>query len=242
MTASPIDIPQSPIRWLPVLAASALPLGIALTYGVFASTPDRFPAEFSLALALLFLAELPACLLAGAFAGALVAGGASARRWVVLSAVAAGILSVGVMIWQLMWQLINDDVLGGMLALNVTSHLLAMALPARADGLDATRAEAIGEDAASQVVLTLWCGLLAIALALLAVEFAPHWLNALGIALRWSDLAWVGAAHFAMRWWSIIYVKRAAFFMRRRGLLDRPWVHAVIFHVGRSAPYDSPLD
>lgn len=207
-----------------MLLAAALPLATALAYAGFALIPERYPEAFPMWASLVLLAEMPLCLLGAVFAGAAAIPGA-ARRVGVYLVVAVVLAGVGGL-----WELINDDQMGPVLAWAALGHVVGLIWLGPDAELAVARADAIASDAATLVPLTGW--VLALAAVLILV-----WSEASGIGAErapWVQLAWVGALHFALRAWSGAHANGTAFAASRRGLLDRPWIDRLLHHLGRS--------
>ncbi|MFO1323977.1 MAG: hypothetical protein U1F15_07910 [Burkholderiales bacterium] len=223
----------SPATWFALVANAALPAFAAYEYAQFALAPGAFDDAFSEALATLFIAQIPLCILGAVFAGVSYVEGPTWRR-VVVYVVAVAIIAAISGFSQLAFDAQMGPILGWALVMQLT--IIAVAGPQPA--LARARIDAVARDAVSALLLTVFAGLLgcAVALALLVSTRGPDGVSR--IDRPWSDLAWVGAAYFAMRTWSAAYVFTPAFAARGKGYFERPWIEWVIRHSGRSRESD----
>jgi hypothetical protein len=208
-----------------------MPGATALLYGLAALYPQRVPDSLALALAGLFIAQLPLGLLGGVFAGVLSIEGSAGRR----VAVYLGVVGIAAVVgWLGMGTRASYFV--PIIALAVVSQVLSLLLLGGDVSRARKRVEAVASDTVNLTILACWSIFAALVIGLVLRQYAAATLARLGIDLRPGQVAWVVAAYFALRAVSAAYVHTAAFARRGNGYFDRPWIEWLVKNLGRSGP------
>jgi hypothetical protein len=209
-------------EWLPLLANAALPAYTAFRYAQFALSPAQFDEAYGRALTTLFLAQLPLCLLGAVFASVGYLPGPGWRR--VLAYL--GVLAViGVIGGFARIQLDSDYAL--IIAYAIALQVVLLMFVGEQPALALARIDAMAQDAANLVVLSMWGGVIAIIGALLLQDLARGRGEWQDLQFAMSDIAWIGAIYFALRAWSAAYPFTPAFMRRRKGYFQRDWIDKV---------------
>jgi hypothetical protein len=213
--------------WYALAGSAALPAYTAYKYAQFAHAPGWYDDEWSFALIVLFVAQLPITVLGIVFAGVSHIEGPAWRRVLVYVGFVAvlGALSGFA-------NFAFDTELGLIIAWAIALQLVILMFAGPQPALARARIDAVTNDAANLFILTLFGGLLAIAAAIAVDQFTRG--STHPVSFEWSDLAWVGAAYFALRAWSAAYACTPAFESRRKGYFQRPWIDWIIVHLQRS--------
>jgi len=205
----------------------------AFRYARFAFAPGDFDDTHAEALATLFIAQFPLAFLGAAFAGAMYIEGPAWQRvvaYVVVVALAGVVSGFALSEW-------TGD-LGVIVAWGAAMQVAILVTAGPQPALARARIDAVVNDAANLLILSVIVGLIATAAALLFRQYAGtdfgDWRR---FEFEISDLAWVGAAFFAARTWSGAYAFTGAFEARRKGYFERPWIERVV-RFGK-APRDS---
>jgi hypothetical protein len=217
-------------EWPAMIADALVPALTACFFAAFALDPQRFPEDYSLWLAGLFLAELPLSLLGGVFAAVAV----GLLDCPVPVRVLTYLVIVGVLGIAGLSPLIFDTHWGPILAWSVLGHLVRLAFLRRDLPLAGARLEAVAKDCTNLVILLIWGGVLATAIGAALNDFAHGTLERLHVTLEMTDLAWVAVIYFVLRGWSAAYANSAAFALRAQGYFDRPSINWMVDNLGRS--------
>ena len=222
------DTIDSPVT---VQANAAMPAYTAYRYVQFALAPGEFGDDYSLSLAALMIAQLPLCLLGGAFAGVSYIDGPGWRR-VLVYVVVVAVFGLATGLAKLAW----DTEMGPILAWAVAMQLLIIAVAGPQPALARVRIDAVTGDAVNLTILTPF---VALVLGIAAVALQPAITRRLewrSVSFEWSDLAWICAAYFALRAWSAAYAFTPGFEARRKGFFQRRWIEALV----KPAPKGDP--
>ena len=231
LAASTSDAALSPATLAALVANAAMPAYTAYRYVQFALAPGEFGDDYSLWLAALMIAQLPLCLLGGAFAGVSYIEGPGWRR-VLVYVVVVAVFGLATGLVKLAW----DTEMGPILAWAVAMQLLIIAVAGPQPALARARIDAVTGDAVNLTILTPFVALL---LGIAAVALQPAITRRLewrSVSFDWSDLAWICAAYFALRAWSAAYVFTPGFEARRKGFFQRRWIEALV----KPAPKGDP--
>ena len=214
---------MSPGTLVALAANAAMPAVTAYKYAQFALVPGQYDDDYAMALATLMIAQIPLCILGGAFSGISYIEGPAWRRVLIYVIVVAFIGTIGGFA-KMAWETDLGPIIGWAVAMQIVIIALAGPQPE----LACARIDAVSWDAVNLTILAPFAGLIAIAAA---IALQPH-LASLSdwktFAFEWSDVAWVGAAYFALRTWSAIYVFTPAFEARRKGYFQRAWIEWLV--------------
>ena len=208
---------------LSLAATAAMPAVTAFRYAQFALSPASYGEEYASALAVLMIAQIPLCLLAGAFAAVSYIEGPAWHR-VAAYVVVVGIVGVAGGFAGLAWDTELGPIIGWAIAMQLFIIVVAGPLP----DLARARISAVAEDSVNLLVLTPF---IALPLGIVAVALQPQIARLVewrSFSFEWSDLAWMGAAYFALRTWSAVYVFTRAFEARRKGFFQRKWIERLV--------------
>ncbi len=218
--------------WFAPLANAAMPAYTTYRYVIYAHAPGEFDDAYAEALATLFIAQLPLCILAAVFAGVSHVEGPIWRRLLVYVIVLAIIAVVGGFS-----RLAFDSQMGPIIGWAIAMQLMIIAVAGPQPDLARARIDAAANDSANLFILAAFAVLLgcAVAMALLINTRGPDGVSR--IEFQWSDLAWIVGGYFALRTWSAIYVFTPAFEARGKGYFQRPWIDWVIRLLGKPHKY-----
>jgi len=227
---------NSVAAWFGLMANAAMPAYTTYRYWTYARAPDSFDDAYTEALATLFIAQLPLCILAAVFAGVSHLEGPTWRRVLVFIVMVAIIAVIGGF-----WNLAFDSQMGPIIGWAIVMQLMIIAVAGPQPKLARARIDAVANDSANLFILAVFAILLgsAVALGLLVYTRGPDGVSR--IEFQWSDLAWIVGGYFACRTWSAIYVFTPAFEARGKGFFQRPWIDWLILRLGKPRQYgDSP--
>jgi len=216
-----------------VLASAAMPAYTAYRYVAYAHAPGEFDDAHAEALATLFIAQLPLCILAAVFAAVSHLDGPMWRRVLVLVVTVAIVAAVGGF-----WKLAFDSQMRPIIGWAIVMQLVIIATAGPQPALARARIDAVAYDSANLFILAVLAVLIgcAVALALLVNTCGPDGVSR--IEYQWSDLAWIIGGYFACRAWSAVYVFTPSFQARGKGYFQRAWIDWAMVHVlGRPRQY-----
>ena len=215
-----------------MLGNAAMPAYTAYRYVAYARAPGEFDEAYAEALATLFIAQLPLCILAALFAGVSYIEGPTWRRVLVYVIVVAIVGAVSGL-----WKLAFDSQMGPIIGWAIVMQLVIIAVAGPQPDLARSRIEATASDSMNLFILAVFAILsgCAVALALLVNTRGSDGVSR--IELEWSDLAWIIGGYFALRAWSAVYVFTPAFEVRRKGFFQRTWIDWVIGLLGKPRKY-----
>ena len=213
-------------HWFALLASAAMPAYTTYEYLAYAHAPGEFDDAYSEALATLFIAQLPLCILAAVFAAVSHLDGPMWRRVLVFIITVAIVAAIGGF-----WRLAFDSQMGPILGWAIVMQLMIIATAGPQPALARARIDAVAYDSANLFIVAVLAILVgcAVSLALLVNTRGPDGVSR--IEFQWSDLAWIVGGYFACRTWSAIYVFTKAFEARGKGFFQRPWLDRAMVHI-----------
>ncbi len=221
---------MNPSTWLSLLANGALPGYTAYRYAQYALAPGNYDETYAYALVTLFIAQLPLCLLGAVFAAVSYIEGPSWRRVLIYLIIIAVIATVAAIA-----RFRLDADYGPIIGYAIAMQIVILMFVGEQPKLALARIEAIFNDGANLLILSVWGGVIGIVAALALQQYARGKGEWHDLEFEMSDLAWIGVVYFALRAWSAVYVYTPAFEVRRKGFFTRPWIEKLV-RAGKSSP------
>ncbi|MEO8752994.1 MAG: hypothetical protein ABI624_09975 [Casimicrobiaceae bacterium] len=221
---------MNPSTLLALLANGALPGYTAYRYAQYALAPGSYDDAYAYGLVTLFFAQLPLCLLGAVFAGVSYIEGPSWRR-VLIYLVIIGVVAIIAAVARVSL----DEDYGPIIGYAVAMQIVLLMFVGEQPALALARIDAVTNDAANLIVLSIWGGVVAIVAALALQQYGRGKGEWHDLEFEMTDIAWIGVVYFALRAWSAIYAYTPAFEVRRKGFFTRPWLEKVVT-LGKKPP------